>query len=620
MLKQQLETDLKHLIASLGFQVNDIVFRDSSRKSIDIDLSIPKNSQFGDYTSNMALQLSNQEVGGRKQNPLEIANEISKQIKTDPHISEYLEKAEVAGPGFINFYFKTDSLMKNLHKVCDYSYFVDPGQKSQESGVKSQDQKILLEYAQPNTHKAFHIGHTRNITLGESVARLLESQGNEVYRCTYGSDIGLPVAKAIWGVLHLTDEYKLARKQSSKEAIKQRAEFLGKAYALGATTYEEKEDVKQEIDEINKQIYQKNPKYLSLWEETRQWSLDYLNLVYAKLGTKFNGVFVESQVEGEGQKIVLKNVGNVFEADAGAIIFPGEKYGLHNRVFITAAGNPTYEGKEIGLAKLEYDSFNYDKAIHIVDVQQEGYFQVVIKVIDMLFPELTGKKYHLSYGYVDLLGRKMSSRTGDVVTFDYLYDEVRRKVAKIMNSVVIPAEAGIQVENKSSGSRVKPGMTDSEKDSVIDMISIGAIKFTMLKYSPQTKIMFDLEKSVALDGDSGPYLQYTYARAKSVLRSASYDYQPEITPGDLEKEERLLLQKIELFSGIVKESAKNFSPTVLATFLLEVARDFNLFYQKHQIIKASEHKAEFRLALTCAIAVILKQGLYLLGIEAPERM
>lgn len=578
MLKQKLENDLKHLIISLGYQASDVV------------LSIPKNSQFGEYTTNLPLQLANQLMGDGKQSPLEIANRILEEIKKDLHISEYLEKAEVAGPGFINFYFSTTALMQNLHKVCDYSYFVDPAQTD---GDKSKKEKILLEYAQPNTHKAFHIGHTRNITLGESLARLLESQENEVYRCTYGSDIGLPVAKAIWGVLHLPEEYKQAKKQS----IQQKANFLGASYAKGATIYEENQEVKAEIDDINKQIYQKNPKYLSLWEETRQWSLDYLDSVYAKLGTKFNGVFIESQVEGEGKKIVLENVGKVFEEDAGAIIFPGEKYGLHNRVFITAAGNPTYEGKEIGLAKLEYDSFHYDKAIHVVDVQQEGYFQVVIKVIDMLFPNLTGKKYHLSYGYVDLLGRKMSSRTGDVVTFDYLYEQVRKKIEQIMKKTDI-----------------------QEKEDVLDMVSIGAIKFTMLKYSPQTKILFDLEKSVALDGDSGPYLQYTYARAKSVLRSAAYDYQPQVETGELEKEERALLQKIELFKNIVRDSAKNFSPTVLAVFLLDVAKDFNLFYQKHPIIKAKQEKVEFRLALTCAIAVILKQGLYLLGIEAPERM
>ena len=150
MLKQKLENDLKHLISSLGFQESDIV------------LSIPKNPEFGEYTTNMALQLGNQSGGDGKQNAVDIANTILEQIKKDPHMLDYLEKAEVAGPGFINFYFKTSALMQNLHKVCDYSYFVDPSQHDGES-----KQKILLEYAQPNTHKAFHIGHTRNIALGD---------------------------------------------------------------------------------------------------------------------------------------------------------------------------------------------------------------------------------------------------------------------------------------------------------------------------------------------------------------------------------------------------------------------------------------------------------------------
>ncbi|MDO8618925.1 MAG: arginine--tRNA ligase [Candidatus Daviesbacteria bacterium] len=573
MIKKILEEDLKKAVESLGYKL-----------STDVEVYIPKNTDFGDYTTNLPLQLTKQELANGKQNPLQIANEIIEKLK---HL-DYLEKAEIAGGGFINFYLNTDALMKNLHLVCNYTYMIDPKLIAEDQTTS----RILLEYAQPNTHKAFHIGHTRNITLGESVARLLESQGNKIYRCTYGSDIGLPVAKAIWGILSLEKEYREAKKKNLPE----KASFLGKAYAKGATKYEEDETVKAEINALNIKLYLKDAKLMPIWEETRQWSLDYLEAIFTKVGTKFDGNFSESQVEADGKAMVLQNIGKVFEEDEGAVIFPGEKYGLHNRVFITVAGNPTYEAKEIGLAKLEYDNFNYDRAIHVVDVQQEGYFQVVIKAIDMLFPDLTGKKYHLSYGFVDLKGKKMSSRTGDVVTFDYLFSEVQKRVAKIMEKTDL-----------------------EEKEQVLNMVSIGAIKFTMLRYSPKTKILFDLDTSVALEGDSGPYVQYAYARAKSVLRSASYDYQPVIAPGKLEEAERQLLHKIEVFPEVVAKATRDLNPTDITNFLLEVAKVFNLFYQKHQIIKAGE-KAEFRLALTCSIAVILKQGLYLLGIEAPERM
>lgn len=572
MIKNQLEEDLKKVITDLGLEPSDAL------------IYIPKNSGFGEYTTNIALQLSKQKEDKDKQSSIDIAKAIIEKLGK----KEYLSKTEVAGGGFINFYLTKEALMSNIHLVCNYSYMVDP----QLIDKKEVTQKIFMEYAQPNTHKAFHIGHTRNISLGESLSRLLESQGNSVYRSTYGSDIGLPVAKAIWGVLALEEEFKEVKKKDSRS----KAEFLGQAYAKGALAFEEKEEVKAEINKINLNLYARDPKYMSLWEETKKWSLEYFEQVYQKLGTKFDREFLESEVEGEGKRKVLDNIGKIFVEHEGAVIFEGEKYGLHNRVFISSLGNPTYEAKDLGLAFLKRQIWSFDKAIILSGVEQQEYFKVMFCALEMVDESFKGKMVNFPFGMVDLKGKKMSSRTGDVVTFDELFGEVRKKVAEIMQ---------------------KSGLEDREQ--IIDMVSIGAIKFSMLKYSPQTKILFDVESSVALDGDSGPYVQYTYARAKSVLRSASYDYQPKIEPGELEPEEKLLLQKIEVFTLIVKEASDSLNPTLLTSFLLEASRAFNMFYQKHPIIKAEE-KAEFRLALTCSIAVILKQGLYLLGIDAPERM
>lgn len=586
MFKTQLEKDIKTAIGELGFEVSDVV------------CSIPKNSLFGDYTTNIPLQLAKHSTDRSYHSPMDIASgirNILEKLTVSP--DGYIQKIETVEPGFINIYLNNDVLIKNVMQVCDYFSFVNPSEKMEEI-KKDNPQKILIEYAQPNTHKAFHIGHTRNITLGESVSRLLEAQGHEVFRCTYGSDIGLPVAKAIWGVMNLRQGYKEAKKAD----INQKAVFLGQAYAKGALAYEADEEVKGEIDAMNKQIYEKNSKVVRVWEETRNWSLQYLDAIYQKLGSQFNGVYIESQVETEGKAVVEDNIGNIFETDNDAVIFPGVKYGLHNRVFITSQGNPTYEAKELGLAKQEYEDFNYDLSYHLVATEQSGYFQVIFKVIDLLFPELAGKKVHLAYEMVDLKGRKMSSRTGDVITFDDLLSLVKTKVSEVMR------------ENKLE-------MSEEEKAHSIDMISIGAIKFTMLKYSFNTKIIFDLEKSVALDGDSGPYLQYTYARAKSVLRSAIFDYQPKVvSQSGLEKEERQILQQVEHFTSVVSESANNLNPTILATFLLETAKLFNNFYQKYPILKAESDKIQLRLALTCSVAVLLKKGLYLLGIDTPERM
>lgn len=581
MFKTRILQDLKKAVEELGFQTTDIV------------CDIPKNPEFGDYTSNIALQLAKQSSATSNQSSEEIANKIVDRLQVTGYSNEYLEKVEVAGEGFINFYIKPGHLMQNVTQVCDYACFVDPKPKVEEPSGK----KVLVEYASFNALKPVHIGHLRNITLGESITRLLEANNMQVFRATYTSDIGLPAAKVVWGILKFKDEYKEARKKD----LRQKAEFLGSIYVKANSAYEDEPESKAEIDQINTKIYQRDEKLVPIWQEALSWTFEYYEYIYELVGTKFDKQFLESEAEGPGAKIVRDNIGKVFKHDQGAIIFPGEEFGLHNRVFITSAGNPTYEAKEMALANLEYSAYSFDLAIHIVANDQDDYFKVVFKALDLLNHGLASKERHLSYGYVTLPSGKMSSRKGNIVTLEQLYDLVRKKVEKIMN-----------------GSRVEHGMTKEEKEEIIKVVSLGAIKFALLKYAPHSDVTFDLEKSVSLIGDSGPYVQYTYARAKSVLRNAQYSYQPAQIQGDLEKEELTLLRQVEHFDSIIKEAAINYAPHLVANFLVEFARNFNLFYQKHPIVK--HEKSELRLALTCAVAVRIKQGLYLLGIEAPERM
>ena len=574
---------------------------DLGYQGVDTVLSIPKNPEFGDYTTNLALQLAKSKSENGKQSPEKIAKEIIETLQVTGDSGQYLEKVEAIG-GFINFFIKPDALMESLHKVCDYSVFVNP-----EIEVESEDKrKILIEYAHPNTHKAFHIGHVRTATLGESIARILGATGVKVFRANYQGDIGLHVAKALWGVQKLEAEGKSLL---NLVEVKQKAEFLGKAYTLGARAYGKNEQAKKEIAEINKKLYLRDPEITPLWEQTRRWSLDYFDWIYQKLGIKFDKLFFESEMEKRGTEIVRQNLDKVFEEDQGAVIFRGDKHGLHNRVLLTSEGNPTYEAKELGLGEAEREAFPFDLAMHVVAVDQAGYMDVMFKVLEEIDEWFKGKEMHLSFGLVNLPSGKMASRTGNVVTFDWLYAEVRKKVEAVM---------------KDSSRKI----SGEEKESIIDMVSIGAIKFTILKFTPSTNITFDLDKSVALSGDSGPYIQYTFARAKSVLRNAQYDYavdlphsdvHPRKVTGTLEKEERQILQKIEHFESLISEAAESLHPNMIATFLLELASLFNLFYQKHSILKAEE-KSELRLALTCAVAVVLKQGLYLLGIDSPERM
>lgn len=582
MFKRRIEEELKKVVNDLGYE------------EVDIVCDIPKNKSFGDYTSNIPLQLANLKSDKVKQTAPEIAKQISEKMETP----EYLEKVEAVG-GFINFYLKPNALMENLNQVCDYSSLVNP-----EVELENDKQKILLEYASFNALKPVHVGHMRNIVLGEAISRLLESQGNKVFRADYASDIGLPSAKVVWALQQDLEGFK----QAKKKPLKEKMDFLGEVYVKGNSAYESDENAKEEISHINKKIYQRDPEITKIWQEALKWTFEYFQFIYDLVDSRFDKEFLESEVEARGAEIVRENIGKVFREDQGAVIFPGEEFGLHNRVFISSVGNPTYEAKDMALAEEEYKAFPFDRAIHVVANDQDEYFKVIFKALEQLDPDLARKEEHLSYGYVFLeSGKKMSSRYGNVVTLEDVYEQIKSRIEKIVQKSEV--------------------LSENEKIEIIKIVSIGAMKFSILRYAPRTDITFDLEKSVSLQGDSGPYVQYSYARAKSVLRNAKFDYQvelphsekhPDTIEHELEKEERDLLSHIEHFDILVSSATENLSPNLLAEYLLDLSKIFNLFYQKHPIIKGEQ--TEFRLALTCAVAVILKQGLNLLGIESPERM
>lgn len=543
-------------------------------ESTDLVISISQNQQFGDYSTNIALQLAKQKKENGEQSARDIANSLIEPLQ---HIG-YIEKVEVAGPGFINFFIKDQVLIK---EIFDKAHLKPEVRESS---------KILVEYAQPNTHKAFHIGHLRNICLGESIARMLEFQGNTIFRATYGSDIGLPVAKAIWGVQQLDEEFKAVKDAD----LKTKAEFLGKAYAFGASKYEEPQ-AKEAIDRLNKAIYARDPELVKLWQETKQWSLDYFDTIYKRLGTQFDRVFCESEVEALGRKTVEEHIGEIFIYDQGAVVFPGEQFGLHTRVFLTSAGNPTYEAKELGLAEAEYQAFPYDQSLHVVGNEQNGYFQVIMQVLDLIFTHLVGKKKHITYGMVNLPSGKMSSRKGDVITADWVFDQVKEQLSQVM------ADSNLK-----------------NKDHVLEQVTVGAVKYAMLKYAASADFAFDIAKSISVQGDSGPYLQYTYARTQSVLAKEHKLNKDAVIPAHLEPEERAVLRSLMYLPEMVQLAAHEYKPNILAEYLIEVAKVFNLFYQRHRIIE-SDQKA-FRLQLTAAVAESLKKGLELLGIEAPQQM
>ncbi|HLD01905.1 MAG TPA: arginine--tRNA ligase [Patescibacteria group bacterium] len=605
-------------------------------EKVEIVVEPPTSLMHGDYTTNVAMVLAKV----LKQSPMQIAETIKTKLLEKKEIQDTFSQISVAVPGFLNFYLKQSVLMGSLG--------LEKSSETQPIPQKEQ-KKIMIEYAHPNTHKEMHIGHMRTLITGEALARLLEATGNTVFRANYQGDIGPHVAKAIFGIQRIMEQEDLSLDEIRTWSKKDKAHFLGRGYVAGTNAYEENQD---KIDTINKELYQKRSENYSsgeakngvekfstssnnmwsLYQETRQWSLDYYDEFYTRFYTKFDRLFFESEMAEPGKKIVEAHLGSVFTQDNGAVIFPGEKYKLHTRVFITQAGNPTYEGKEMGNAFAEHNAFAFDQKIHVVGSEQAGYFQVVFKALELIDPEkFLGKQHHVSMGMVQFADRKMSSRTGDILTVDFLLDQVKSRVDKLMEEGKVRTSASSSQTSPLFAKQKDPLLEGEGKDeeNLIEEIVIGAVKYSVLKVSTGQDVAFDIEKSLSLDGDSGPYLQYTYARTRSVLgkwqmangKIESLDHTPLAISHSLVPEELVLLRILHQFSDVVVKAADKLSPHLLCMYLFDLAKAFNLFYQKVPILKADAKEQQmFRLSLTEAVGKTMHQGLHLLGITAPERM
>lgn len=554
---------------------------------VEPQITASESAAHGDYASNIALVVA-KKVG---KNPRDIASEIVAIIENE--LPMYLEKVEIAGPGFINFTLSKSVLLDKLSGISK-STEID------EKILPLNDQKIMIEFTDPNPFKEFHIGHLYSNIVGESLSRLMESQGATVRRVNYQGDVGLHVAKALYGLQQKIKDQRSKINDLEESPLEERAKFLGEAYALGATKYEEDESAKAEIKNLNKKVYEKDPEIQELYEKGRQWTLDYFETIYQRLGTKFEQYYFESEAGPRGIALVREYLEKgIFEESQGAVIFPGEKYGLHSRVFINSLGLPTYEAKELGLAFTKYEDWQFDRSIIITGNEIDEYFKVLLKALSVIGPEIAEKTTHLSHGMVRLPEGKMSSRTGNVITGEWLLNTAVEKAKEKMTS------NRIEVENT---------------DEVAEKVGVGAIKYALLKNGIGKDIAFSFDESISFEGNAGPYLQYTFARTQSVLRKAGEAQGGSFAEITLSAVERELLVHLIRFDEVVAESAKRYSPNLVASYLFDLAQQFNLFYQKCPILKVEGDVRAFRLQLTENVGKTLKEGLRLLGIQAPERM
>ena len=550
-----------------------------------IELTTPPKSEMGDFAF-ACFDIAKEWGVNPADAALKIKSEILKRDVVHSGQAEIINKVENFGP-YVNFFVDGPWLAQLVFAGINEEYGkLNIGEKKQ----------VLVEYGCPNPLKAFHLGHLRNLISGESVARILDNVGYEVVRVNYQGDIGMHVAKALWGVVQLKEESEAVKNKSLVE----RVAFLGKAYVSGARHFEKDETSQSEIIEYNDRVYRRDPALWEMYQTTRQWSLDYFAMIYEKLGVKFDRLYFESEVFEPGTKLVKEFLQpGVFRESEGAIIFAGSEYGLHDRVFINSQGFPTYEAKDVGLAEKHFREYRPELVVHVVGKEQIEYFKVVFKALELVIPESKGKDFHLPGVYLQLKGdKKMSSRTGNVVTGDALMEHVEARITEIMKDRDLP-----------------------EKEKVIKRVTVAALKYTMLKSGVSADISFDLEESVNLSGDSGPYLLYIVARIKSILKKSEIKtLNSKIKIQNLEIPEKILLLDVAQFPEVVKDAAETYDSSQIARFLFKLAQDFNSFYHTCPVLEAEADVRLCRLELIQSVELVMTRGLYLLGIEVVEEM
>ena len=499
-----------------------------------------------------------------------------------------IERIEAVG-NFINFYLSKDFFVESVKEIIE-------GDSDYGKNNSLKNQKIIIEHTVTNVLKPMHIGHLMGNVVGESLSRILEWNKAELKRNNYQGDIGLHIAKALWGIIKLGGMID--------GDINEKIKYIGEAYALGSNAYEDDEKVQEEIKEINKKIFEKSDDNLNkIYKWGREISLAHFEDLYKKLGTKFDYYFFESEVVDNALKIVKEFLQKgLFEESERAIVFRGEKFDpkLHTRVFVNKEGLPTYEAKDIAHAIRKYEAYKSDKSIIITANEQDGYFEVMLRALKEIRPEIAIQTTHLSHGMLKLTTGKMSSRKGNIITGESLIEDVENLVKD-------------KIKDRN--------FSESEKQEVAEIVAIGAIKYSILRQAIGGDIIFDFDKSISFEGDSGPYLQYACVRANSVLEKAisqgvTLGNAPKVTPWETTELEKYLYR----FPEVVERAGKEYAPHYIVTYLTELASAFNSSYAKEKIIDKEDLSSPYKIALTQATAHILKSGLNLLGIKVPERM
>lgn len=542
------------------------------KKTLNIDVTklieTPPKQELGDY-SLPCFTLA--------KNPVQFAQETTKKLAYIKFISEI----KSVGP-FINFYLDKNQYATTLKEITE-----DYGK-----GNKQTD-KVMIEYSAPNIFKAFHLGHLRNTTLGESLTRIMKYDGYEVIQANYMNDKGSHIAKWIWcyNKYHNTE-------QPPKNNVES---WMAKIYAESYEKSKENKKANEEIVKINQLVKEgKDKEIMSLIKKGTDWSVKGFNQIYQILQANFDVVFWESPLEKDANRIVsalLKK--SIATKSEGAIILDYEKYGLEKTVIQRSDGTNLYLTSDFALAEKKFKEYEINKSIYVVGSEQKLHFKQLFKTLELMGFKQANNCFHLSYELVRFPDRKMSSRSGDNILFMDFFEEIKKLTR-------------LEVDARH------PEWNDTKKNMISENIAVAAIKFGMLKQDSNKIIIFDQNKEISFEGETGPYLQYTHARACSILKKKKFsESNYELLNSE---KEFLLIKKLNEFRTIVQKASSDYKPSYLATYLIELAQEFNSFYHSNQVIQIEDELSNARLVLVDKVRIIISKGLYLLGINAPEQM
>jgi len=568
----------------------------------ELDVQMTKKDFSGDITI-VVFPL----VKTLRKSPSEIGNEIGEFLLKE---SEYVEEFNLI-QGFLNLVIKSQFYLEFLNQIFnqDNYGFIKPS---------LENPTILVEFASPNTNKPLHLGHIRNILLGDSISKILEANGKNIHKTQIVNDRGIHICKSIVAWL------KFGKNSNPSDLNEKGDFFVGKYYVLFDKVY--KEEILQLISEGNDKAYaEKNApifldaqsllikwesgdkKVIELWKKMNSWVYDGFEKTYDNIGVNFDSYYYESNTYLLGKDIINEGLKNnvFFKKEDGSVWIDLTDDGLDEKILLRSDGTSVYMTQDLGTALLRYKNHpNMDGMIYTVGNEQDYHFKVLFKILKKLGFEWSKNLHHLSYGMVDLPSGKMKSREGTVVDGDDLISEMK------LNASNLSKELGKIDE-----------FSNSEKDMLNSIIGLGALKYYILKVDPKKRILFDPSESIDFNGNTGPFIQYAYARIQSLKRKSSFSLEKINLDFEINEKEKDILKQLTQFPISIKAAADNYSPALIANYTFELVKLFNSYYQSITILKVNDNTIKnFRLTLSFKVGEVIKNSMKLLGINVPEKM